>query len=598
MSKVTILLRLIKYTNKYRGKIILLICLGFISVAFGVLTPLPIKYIIDNVLSDHQLPESLKRFFNNFPGITNKTDLLVIFVSASIMMVILTSLLSFISSNITTKICQKLVHDFSSDLFDKLQKLSLSFYSKNNVGDLMQRMSADTYIIYSIVGGILLPTLLSLASLGSMFYVMYSINVQLALMAISIVPFFALLLYLFNKPMTNSTVYQYEISGKLWSFIQQSLSSVKIIQAYANEKFTRDKFKDHSIAYNEASVNSTKISMVYILLVGVVSGVGTAVVVGIGAYKGLTGVITTGELFLFISYIAALFGPVSSLAGIIATSFSITARARRIFEILDSKEVLEEKPDAVDLLNVTGHLELRDVAFGYGKKEEVQPILNDCNLEVEAGKMVAIVGPTGSGKTSLVSLLLRFYDPWEGGIYLDGKDLKDLKIDSLRKNITLVLQDSFIFPVSIADNISFGNPAASRDEIISAAKAAQAHEFISKLPDGYDTIPSEGGLSLSGGEKQRISIARAFLRNTPVLILDEPTSAMDVQTEAKIFKALSTYAAGKTVFIISHRLSTIRHADLIVSIKDGKIAEKGTHEALLKGGKVYAELHKFHHTAS
>ncbi len=198
----------------------------------------------------------------------------------------------------------------------------------------------------------------------------------------------------------------------------------------------------------------------------------------------------------------------------------------------------------------------------------------------------------------MISLLLRFYDPWEGEVLIAGKNLKDVTLKSLRSNITLVLQDAFIFPVSIAENIGFGNHGATRDEIISAAKAAQAHDFIMRLPQGYDTVTSEGGVSLSGGEKQRISLARAFLRNTSILILDEPTSAMDVQTEAKIFKALSTYSAGRTVFIISHRLSTIRHADLIVSIKDGEIAEKGTHESLLKEGKVYAELHKFQHAAS
>ena len=297
-------------------------------------------------------------------------------------------------------------------------------------------------------------------------------------------------------------------------------------------------------------------------------------------------------MFLFISYIGALFGPVSSLASIVATSFTITARAKRIFEILDSQEIVYEKPDAVELTNVQGHVELSNVKFGYGKEDAVYSILNECSLEVNAGKIVAIVGPTGAGKTSLVSLLLRFYDPWKGEVLIDGKDIKDVTLKSLRNNITLVLQDSFIFPISIAENIAFGNPAATRDEIISAAKAAQAHDFISKLPEGYDTIPSEAGVSLSGGEKQRISIARAFLRDTPILIFDEPTSAMDVQTESNIFKALATYCAGRTVFIISHRLSTIRHADLIISIKDGKIIEKGTHEALLKEGKVYAELHK------
>jgi ABC-type multidrug transport system fused ATPase/permease subunit len=242
-------------------------------------------------------------------------------------------------------------------------------------------------------------------------------------------------------------------------------------------------------------------------------------------------------------------------------------------------------------------VELKNVFFGYGKQGEANCILHDFNLKVEAGKMIAVVGPTGAGKTSTISLLLRFYDPWEGEVLIDGKNVKDVTLKSLRSNISLVLQDAFIFPITIGENIAFGNPGATKEEIISAAQAAQAHDFIMKLPEGYETIASEGGVSLSGGEKQRISLARAFLRNTPILILDEPTSAMDMQTEAKIFKALSSYSAGKTVFIISHRLSTIRHADLIVTIKDGHIHEKGTHEALLKGDKVYSELYQFQEVA-
>ncbi|MBA2761486.1 MAG: ABC transporter ATP-binding protein, partial [Segetibacter sp.] len=580
MSKTKTLFRLIKFSANYKGSIFILILLGFIGVGFSVLQPLPIKYIIDNVLSNQPLPENLLNIFNRFGGVPNNKGLLIVFVIASVFLVIGNSVLAYISTNVTTRVCQKLVYDFSELLFDKLQKLSLAFYSKNNVGDIMQRLTGDTYVIYSVVGGIVLPTLMSITSLVSMFYVMYSINSSLALMAISIVPVFAILLMIFNKPMTNSSTYQYEVSGKLWSFIQQSLTSVKIVQAYSRENFTREQFRSQSLRYNEASLASTKIGMVYNGLVGIVTGIATAIVVGIGAYKGLTGVITTGELFLFISYIGALFGPVNSLASIIASSFTITARARRIFEILDSQEIVFEKPDAVELSNVEGHVELKHLYFGYGQKEASNPILKNFNLEIEAGKIVAVVGPTGAGKTSMISLLLRFYDPWAGEVLIDGKNVKDVTLKSLRSNITLVLQDAFIFPVSIADNIGFGNHGATRDEIISAAKAAQAHDFIMRLPQGYDTITSEGGVSLSGGEKQRLSLSRSFLRNTPILILDEPTSAMDVQTESKIFKALSTYSAGRTVFIISHRLSTIRQADLIISIKDGQIAEKGTHESL------------------
>lgn len=595
MNKIQILIRLIKFTLPYKARIFLLIILGFLGVGFSVLQPLPIKYIIDNVLSNHPLPASLKSFFENFGGVPDSFNLLVILVIISFFLVIAVSTLSFISANITTKICQRLVYDFSIALFDKLQKLSVAFYSKNKVGDLMQRISADTYVIYSIVGGILLPTMMSLASVGSMFYIMYTINDSLALMAISIVPVYVILLLVFYKPMTDSTTYQYEASGKLWSFIQQSLSSVKIIQAYSSEHLTGKKFREESLKFTDASVRSTKISLIYTGLISIVTGLATAVVVGIGAYKGLTGAITIGELFLFISYIAALFGPVSSLAGIAASAFAITARAKRIFEILDSEEVVYENPNAIELTNVQGTVEIKNLYFGYGKKEEVNPILSDFNFEVKAGQVVAVVGSTGAGKTSMISLLLRFYDPWEGEILIDGNNIRAVTLASLRRNISMVLQDSFIFPITIAENIAFGNPGASRDEIIAAAKAAQAHNFISKLAHGYDSMPSEGGVSLSGGEKQRIALARAFLRNTPILILDEPTSALDVQTEAKIFKALATYSAGRTVFIISHRISTIRHADMIISIKDGKIVEKGTHESLLKEGKVYAELHKFQH---
>lgn len=598
MSKTKILFRLIKFSANYKAAIFILILLGFVGVGFSVLQPLPIKYIIDNVLSNQPLPGSLRNIFNHFGGVPDKKELLIIFVVASVFMVIGNSVLSYISTNVTTKVCQKLVYDFSELLFDKLQKLSLAFYSKNNVGDIMQRLTGDTYVIYSVVGGIVLPTLMSITSLVCMFYVMYTINSSLALMAISIVPIFAILLIAFNKPMTNSSTHQYMVSGKLWSFIQQSLTSVKIVQAYSRENFTREQFRSQSLQYNEASLAATKIGMVYNGLVGIVTGIAMAIVVGIGAYKGLTGVITTGELFLFISYIGGLFGPVNSLASIIASSFTITARARRIFEILDSEEVVYEKPDAVELTNVEGHVDLKHLYFGYGKQETANPILKNFNLNIEAGKVVAVVGPTGAGKTSMISLLLRFYDPWSGEVLIDGKNLKDVTLKSLRSNVTLVLQDAFIFPVSVAENIGFGNHSATRDEIISAAKAAQAHDFIMRLPHSYDTIVSEGGVSLSGGEKQRISLARAFLRDTAILILDEPTSAMDVQTEARIFKALRTYAAGRTVFIISHRLSTIRHADLIISIKDGEIAEKGTHESLLKEGKVYAEFHKFQDVAS
>ena len=587
------LVRLIRFTRPYKWSIFLLVSLGFLNVAFGVLKPLPVKFIIDNVLLAHPLPPTLQAFFLNFGDVPGRINLLIILVVISVFLVLGGSFLSYLSSNLTTKVCQRLVQDLSLQVFDKMQQLSVSFYSKNRIGQLMQRLSGDTYAIYSIVGGILMPTLMSVTSLIAMFYIMSRINLELALMTISIVPAFAVLLFVFRKPIIQSAKRQYELSGKLWAFMQQSLSSMKIIQAYTREKYTNEIFKTHIADSQDASFNSTRVSTIYNTLSGVLSGVATAIIVGIAAFKNIGGTISIGELFVFIGYIGALFGPVNSIAATIQAALTITVRGERVFEILDSEEIVKEKPSALRLKNVKGDIEFRNVSFGYGNKENSTEILHNFNFHIPGGKTVAIIGPTGAGKTSMISLLLRFYDPWKGEILLDGHNLKDLNLQSLRSNISLVLQDALIFPVSLKENIAFGDHHATMEEIVASAKMAQAHDFIMKLPEGYETIASEGGVSLSGGEKQRISLARAFLKKSPILILDEPTSAMDVQTESNLFKALAEYAEGRTVFIISHRLSTIKHADVIIAIKDGKIVEEGTHEELLKEGNVYAELYNF-----
>jgi ATP-binding cassette subfamily B protein len=587
--------RLIGLTGRYKWTIGLLILLGLINVAFGVLKPLPVKFIIDNVLLNHPLTGTLRDVFENFGSVPERMELLTILVVISVVIVVGASVLSYLSTHVTTKVCQRLVHDMSVRVFDKMQRLSVRFYSKNRTGQLMQRLSGDTYSIYALIGGILMPTLMSVTSLVAMFWIMASINLELALIAISSVPVFAILLFIFKKPITDTAMRQYESSGKLWSFMQQSLTSMKVIQAYTRESYTNDIFKSHITESQDAAFRSTRVSTIYNTLGTVLSGVATAIVVGIAAYKNIAGTITIGELFVFIGYIGALFGPVNSIASTIQTALTVTVRGERVFEIIDSNEVVTEKSNAIAPVGLKGNIEFRHVSFGYGKKGEANEVLHDFNFTIPSGKTVAVIGPTGAGKTSLISLLLRFYDPWDGEILLDGYRLQDIQLDLLRQNISLVLQDALIFPVSIKDNISFGDQHASMEDIVHAAKLAQAHDFIMKLPEGYDTIVSEGGVSLSGGEKQRISLARAFVKKSPILILDEPTSAMDVQTEAAIFRGLAQYGADKTVFVISHRLSTIRHADVIIAIKNGRIEQKGTHDALIKGDNVYAQL--YHQTA-
>ena len=580
------LLRLIRFTKPYKWTLILLVGLGLLNVGFNVLKPLPVKFIIDNVLLDHPLPESLHNFLSTFGDVPGQMGLLALLVLVSILIVAGSSATSYFSTHVTTRVCQKLVHDLSVKAFDKMQRLSVGFYAKSRIGQLMQRLSGDMYAIYSLVGGIMMPTLLSVTSLIAMFYIMARINLELALIAISAVPAFAVLLMIFKKPITESAKRQYEMSGKLWSFLQQSLTSMKTIQAYTREAYTNDIYRSHINESQDAAFNSTRISTVYNTLGGVLSGIATAIVVGLAAMKNINGTITIGELFVFIGYIGALFGPVNSIAATIQAALTITVRGDRVFEIIDSKETVAEKPNAIRPKSIDGNIEFRNVSFGYGQNQ----VLRDFNFYIPSGKMVAIIGPTGAGKTSLISLLLRFYDPWEGEILLDGYNLKDLKLETLRSNISLVLQDSLIFPITLKENIAFGDQDATLEEVMEAAKIAQAHDFIMKLPDGYETVPSEGGVSLSGGEKQRISLARALLKKSPILILDEPTSAMDIETEAEIFRGLEEYASGKTVFIISHRLSVLRHVDVIMAIRDGRIEQLNAHE-ISTDESTYTELY-------
>jgi ABC-type multidrug transport system fused ATPase/permease subunit len=482
------------------------------------------------------------------------------------------------------------------DFYSKLQRLSLSFYAKNKVGDLTQRVSGDVFVVYFMVAQIILPSVISLVGLIAMFYIMIRIDLLLALFAFSVVPLLGILLAIFAKPMNDTTTQQYKTQGVISAFLQQCLSSMKIIQAFGRESFMHSKLKAHAEAFSNAFIAANRVSMTYNQLSTLITGIASASLVALGAYRSMKGSLSIGDIFIFLGYLSALFGPVTSLTSAVGAAIAVGARGKRVFDILDSEDFVQERKDALSIHSPKGGIEFHNVSFGYEiSSGNTQPVLQNISFTVTPGQVVAIVGPTGAGKTTLISLLARFYDPWEGTILLDGIDIANLKLQSLRENISLVLQDAFIFPMTIGENIAFGNPEASFDEIVEAAKGAQAHHFIKKLPMGYDTLISEAGTSLSGGEKQRISIARAFLKKAPILIMDEPTSAVDALTEAKIFEAVNDYSKGKTVFLISHRLSTIKHADQIITIKDGRVAEKGTHKSLLAENKVYAGLYKYQH---
>lgn len=594
-KKVYVIRRLLQYVARYKGQLLVVAGLGLTSVLFEVAKPLPLKYVVDNVLSGKPLPAYLSGLTGEAVA-GDKHKLLYFLVGLMAFVSAGSFVLSLVIFNRTVRLAQGLVFDLMVDFYHKLQRLSLSFYLKNKVGDLLQRMSGDVFVVYFLVAQIILPVLTSLLCLGAMFYIMLRIDVVLAIVAFSVVPVLTGLLALFAKPMSDTTNAQYKTMGLFSAFVQQSLSSMKIIQAFGRESFMQQKLREHAAEFSRAYIVANKVSMAYNQLTVLITGLASAILVVLGALRGLNGTISTGDLFIFLGYITALYGPVNLLTTAIGSTIMVAARGKRIVDILDSEEVVKEKPHALSLQNVRGSVEFRNVTFGYDRiNHPGAPVLKNICFKAEAGEVVALVGATGSGKTSLISLLSRFYDPWQGTILLDGVDVADLKLHSLRESISLVLQEPFIFPMSVAENIAFGNPEASFDEIVEAAKGAQAHSFISKLPDGYNTLVSETGSSLSGGERQRIAIARAFLKKAPILIMDEPTSAVDAYTEAQIFKAVAQFAKGKTVFLISHRLSTIRHADKIITIKDGCVVESGTHQSLLQQDKVYAGLYKYQH---
>ena len=597
MKTLHVYKRLFEYVMRYRLRLCLLIGISLLGVLFEVLKPLPVKIILDNVLSNQPFPGVIQHLLGHSFNLEDKVQLLFISIVTLVVIIAGSAALSLIAFNYTVNLSQGLVYDLSIDFFNKLQRLSLRFHAKNKIGDLLQRMNGDVFVVYFVVAQILVPSITSIVCLFGMFYVMVKINLVLALIAFTVVPLLGISLSFFARPMNDTTMDQYTRHGQLSAFVQQSLTSMKIIQAFGREPFMFRKMKEHTRSFSNAFKVANKVSMFYNQLSLLFTGLISAVVIGVGGYKVLHGSLSIGDLFVFLGYITALNGPVTALSNAIGTGVTIGARGKRIFEIIDSDEVVTEKNNATSITNITGAIEFRNVTFGYGQQGESAAVLEQVSFSTSPGQIVAIVGPTGAGKTSLISLITRFYDPWHGQVLIDGQDIKDVKLHSLREQISMVLQEPFLFPMSIGENISFGNPDASFDEIINAAKASQSHEFIMNLPEQYDTLLTENGASLSGGQKQRLSIARAFLKNAPIVILDEPTSAVDALTESKIFKALAEFSKGKTVFLISHRLSTLTHADQIITIKDGYVVEKGTHQSLLAKKNVYADLYKHQHIA-
>jgi ATP-binding cassette subfamily B protein len=553
-----------------------------------VLRPWPTKLLVDQVLGHQPLPAFMQHLIRALPDSAGRKGLLL-WVSISTVFIFLTSTLSSMVSNLASvSLGQRMTYDLGADLFLHLQRLSLLFHSRRQVGDIIARVIGDPYCVQVLIIGALLPLLQAAITLITMFTIMWDLSPSLTLLSLTVTPFIVFSIRVFGRPMKDRSRERRDLEGRMMSVVQQTLSAIPAVQAFTREEMEYTRFRryaDHTVA---AYQRATLAQMWFKLFAGLATALGTAAMMYVGARFALEGKVTIGTILVFLSYLQSMYTPLNSISYTASTIQSAGANADRVLEVLDIPPDVQDAPDAKQV-RLRGWVRYEHITVGY---DAGRPILQDVSLEAKPGEMLAIVGPTGAGKTTLANLLVRFFDPWHGRVTIDGYDIRQLRVRSLREQVAIVLQEPFIFPISIAENIAYGRPGASFEEIKAAAIAANADEFIRDLPDGYDTIVGERGATLSGGEKQRLAIARAFLKGAPILILDEPTSALDARTEALLLDALERLMAGRTTFIIAHRLSTIHNADWIVVMDHGQIVESGRHQTLMACDGLYATLYR------
>jgi ABC-type multidrug transport system fused ATPase/permease subunit/GT2 family glycosyltransferase len=556
--------------------------------ALTLAQPWPTKLLIDDVLGHKPGPGFLRDAASIFPG-GHSRALLAVVVAGTIMIFLLGNLIEMVSSVAVTRLGQRVTYDLAGDVFAHLQKLSIPFHSRRPVGDTIARVGHDTFGVQGLLTGALIPTVHGVGMLGAMFVIMYQLSPSLTLLALIVMPLQLLAIVAFGRPMKRRSRERLDLEGKLVTVVEQTLTSMPVVQAFTRERLETERFRQFADRTVRAYVRETLTGMWFKLFAGIATVIGTAGIMYLGADAALKGHLTAGSIIVFLAYLAGLYGPLDQIA-YTASGFQIaSAQADRVIEILDTPLDVHDGPQARNISIQRGHVRVEDAWFGYDSRE---PVLRGVTLEALPGQLVAIVGPTGAGKTTLINLLVRFFDPQAGRVTIDGHDVRDYTLRSLRGQIAMVLQDPFILPITVAENIAYGRPEATHEEVEAAARDANAHDFIMRLPLGYDSVIGERGATLSGGEKQRLSIARAFLKDAPILILDEPTSALDARTEAALLDALRRLASGRTSFIIAHRLSTIRDADHIVVVEDGTILEQGRHDELLAGTGLYRRLYE------
>jgi ATP-binding cassette, subfamily B, bacterial len=582
-------MRLLSYARPHGLGLAGVVALTLVGVALQALGPWPLKLIIDNVLVGQPLPEALW-WLPALPGGGSPSSLLGWLALATVALFIVRRVAQITRAYLQHSVGTRLVYRLGAELFDRLQRLSLCFHYQQRKGDLVRRVTTDCRCVDELLMQAVLPLLTAGATLAMMLVVMWQLDRSVALVALLVALPLGLLIRLFSQRIMERTYDQQEIEGQLMALAEQNLTALPAIQAFGREEHEDRRFRSLSAHAIRAGLQTMSAQLQFQIGVSAATAVGTAVIMMLAGFHVLYGSMSIGGLVVVLAYLAALYAPLETLANLSSGFAAAAARARRVFQVLEAGEEVREAPGAWALSGrARGQVRLEAVTVGY---EPGRPVLEEVSLEAGPGETIALVGPTGAGKSSLVSLIPRFLDPWQGRVSLDGVDVRTLTLASLRAQVAVVLQEPFLLPLSVAENIAYGRPGADRAEIVAAAVAANADEFIERLPAGYDTVLSESGATLSGGQRQRLALARAFLKDAPVLILDEPTSALDAATEATVMEAAARLMRGRTTFIIAHRLSTVRRADRIAVLEAGRVVEAGSHRALLAAGGLYQHLHR------